>query len=72
MTTLELIDRLCSIVEEQSRIIKDQAFYMEQINGVNESDLTRFAEVRNATATRLKELEVEMRPFHITFVQEGE
>lgn len=37
MTTTELIDRLCAVVEAQSGIIRKQAFFIEEQLAVDEA-----------------------------------
>lgn len=47
MNNLELIDRLCAVVEMQSAIIREQAFFIEEQLTVDTAIKGEFAEKRN-------------------------
>lgn len=47
MNNLELIDRLCAVVEMQSAIIRQQAFFIEEQLAVDTAIKGEFAEQRN-------------------------
>lgn len=73
MTNLELIDRLCAVTEEQSKIIREQAFLIEQMQTVDQETKKKFAEKRDAVDAELDLLEVALRPYHNTACRkEGE
>ena len=44
MTNLEIIERLCAVVEEQSKIIKKQAIFIEEQCSVDEEIKSKFIE----------------------------
>lgn len=66
MTKLELIDRLCAIVEMQSRIIREQAIFIEEQISVDQALKEHFAKKRDEIDSELDLLEYQMRPIHNT------
>lgn len=66
MTKLELIDRLCAIAEMQSRIIREQAIFIEEQISVDMALKERFAQKRNEIDSELDLLEYRMQPIHNT------
>lgn len=66
MTQLEIIDRLCSVVEKQSQIIREQATFIEEQLTVDEAIKEGFAKQREVVDDELDLVEVGLRPFHNT------
>ncbi|MCD8308872.1 MAG: hypothetical protein LUD19_03375 [Clostridia bacterium] len=66
MNTLELIDRLCTVTETQARIIREQAFFIENTKTVDEATKQHYADLREPVDTELDILEYTMRPIHNT------
>lgn len=72
MNPLELIDRLCAVTEAQSRIIREQALFIEQMKTVDAETKKQFADKRVPVDTELDLLEVELRPYHNTGCRKGD
>lgn len=66
MNTLELIDRLCAVTETQARIIREQAFFIENSKTIDEETKKHFADLREPVDAELDLLEVRLRPIHNT------
>ena len=66
MTSIELIDRLCAVVEAQAKIIREQALFIEQMQTVDQETKEKFAEKRDAADAELDLLEYELRPIRGT------
>lgn len=60
MTTTELIDRLCAVVEAQSGIIRKQAFFIEEQLAVDEATKNEFARQRESVDTQIDIIESSM------------
>lgn len=63
MTNIELIDRLCGLVESQAAIIREQAFFIEQILCVDEEVKKKFADLRKPTEGEFDEISSYIGPF---------
>lgn len=48
MTNTELIDRLCTLLESQAEIIREQALYIEQVLDVDEAVREKYADLRKS------------------------
>lgn len=72
MTQLEIIDRLCAVVEAQSDIIRKQAFFIEEQLAVDEAIKNEFAKQRESVDNELDILELSMRPIHNTALRKGD
>ena len=48
MYSAELIDRLCEVVRAQARIIKEQAFYIENCLNSDENTKEKFEKMRGS------------------------
>ncbi len=57
MTNTELIDRLCSLLESQAEIIREQAFYIEQVLDVDEAVREKYADLRKSVEGGLESIE---------------
>ncbi len=66
MTQLELIDCLCNIMEMQSKIIREQALFIEEQLTVDDALKREFAKKRIAVDDELDRVEYNMRSFHNT------
>lgn len=66
MTKLELIDRLCAIAEMQSKIIREQAIFIEQQLSVDKEAKRSFAAKRDKIDSELDLLEYQMQPIRNT------
>lgn len=66
MKSLELIDRLCGVVEEQARIIREQAFFIENCKTIDEETKKKYADLREPALDELDIIEFRLRPFHNT------
>jgi len=66
MTQLELIDCLCNIMEMQSKIIREQALFIEEQLTVDDAIKREFAKKRIAVDDELDRVEYNMRSFHNT------
>ncbi len=66
MTLLELIDRLCKVVEEQAGIIREQTFFIENCKTIDEETKKKFADMRGPASEELDIIELHLRPFHNT------
>lgn len=66
MNTLELIDRLCAVTEEQSRIIREQAFFIENCLAADAEAKKRFRVLRKKAEAELDVLEYQLRPIRNT------
>ncbi len=66
MNSTELIDRLCAVVEEQAKIIRKQALFIEELLAVDEEVKKQFAAPRDDVDTELDLIEVGLRPSHNT------
>ena len=64
MDALELIDRLCAVTEAQSQIIREQAFFIENSNTVDEATKKHYADLREPVERELDILEYSLRPIH--------
>lgn len=71
MNTLELIDRLCAVTEEMSRIIRKQAFFIENCTSVDDAVKAEFAALRKPVETELDLIEIGLRPIHNTGADAG-
>lgn len=56
MTNLETIERLCAVVEKQSKIIKEQAAFIEEQLSVDEAVKAVFSEKRNSVDAQISEI----------------
>lgn len=72
MNSTELIDRLCAVVEEQAKIIRKQALFIEEQLAVDEEVKKQFAAQRDDVDTELDLIEVGLRPFHNTGLRKGD
>lgn len=72
MNSTELIDRLCAVVEEQAKIIRMQALFIEEQLAVDEEVKKQFAAQRDDVDTELDLIEVGLRPFHNTGLRKGD
>ena len=72
MNPLELIDRLCAVTEAQSRIIREQALFIEQMKTVDAETKKQFADMRGPVDAELDLLEVGLRPYHNTGCRKGD
>ena len=72
MNKLELIDRLCAVVEMQSASIREQAFFIEEQLAVDDEIKKGFEKKREAIDDKLDVLEMNLRPIHNTDTQKGE
>ncbi len=72
MNPLELIDRLCAVTEAQSRIIREQALFIEQMKTVDAETKKQFADKRVPVDAELDRLEVGLRPYHNTGCRKGD
>lgn len=72
MNSTELIDRLCAVVEEQAKIIRKQALFIEEQLAVDEEVKKQFAAQRDDVDTELDLIEVGLRPFHKTGLRKGD
>lgn len=72
MNPLELIDRLCAVTEAQSRIIREQALFIEQMKTVDAETKKQFADKRVPVDTELDLLEAGLRPYHNTGCRKGD
>lgn len=72
MTNIEIIDRLCAVVEAQSAIIRKQAFFIGEQLAVNEEIKKEFAMQCDAVDDEIDALEFSMRPIHNTALRKGE
>lgn len=66
MNALELIDRLCAVMEAQARIIREQAMFIENCKTVDEEAKKKFADLREPVDAELDLLEIRLRPIHGT------
>lgn len=66
MNALELIDRLCAVAEAQAKIIREQAFFIENCRAVDAEARRRFAALRDPVTAELDLLEYKLRPIHNT------
>lgn len=66
MNSAELIDRLCSVVEAQADIIREQALFIENQLAVDEEVKKHFAARRDDVDAELDLIEVGLRPIHNT------
>lgn len=66
MNLLELVDRMCAVTEQMARIIRKQAFFIENCLSVDETVKAEFAALRKPVETELDLLEVRLRPIHNT------
>lgn len=66
MNSTELIERLCAVVEEQAKIIRRQALFIEEQLAVDEEVKKQFAAQRDDVDDELDLIEVGLRPFHNT------
>ena len=72
MNTAELIDRLCAVTEAQSRIIREQALFIEQMETVDAETKKQFADKRDPVDAELDRIEVTLRPYHNTGCRKGD
>ena len=72
MNSTELIDRLCAVVEEQAKIIRMQALFIEEQLAVDEEVKKQFAAQRDDVDTEFDLIEVGLRPFHNTGLRKGD
>ena len=72
MNALEIIDRLCAVVEEQASIIRDQQFLINQMSAVDEEEKRKFAEKRDAVDAELESIGNATVPLRLGFLQKGE
>lgn len=61
MSTLEILDRLCAVLEEQARIIHEQLLFIENCKTVDDAAKQHFADLREPVDTELGFLEAELR-----------
>ena len=66
MNLLELIDRLCAVTESQARIIREQAYCIDNCLGIDAETRKHFAALRKPVETELDILEYRLRPIHNT------
>ena len=62
MNTLEIIDRLCAVTTAQADIIREQAFFIENVLTVDEEAREKFAALRKPVEAELDLLEYQLRP----------
>ena len=62
MDMLELVDRLCAVAEAQARIIREQAFFIENCLAVDAEVRNKFAVLREPVEAELGEIERQLRP----------
>ena len=72
MNPIELIDRLCAVTEAQSRIIREQALFIEQMETVDAETKKQFADKRDPVDAELDRIEVALRPYHNTGCRKGD
>lgn len=72
MNTAELIDRLCAVTEAQSRIIREQALFIEQMETIDAETKKQFADKRDPVDAELDRIEVALRPYHNTGCRKGD
>lgn len=72
MKSPELIDRLCSVVEAQAKIIREQALFIENQLSVDEEAKKQFAVRRDEIDAELDLIEVGLRPYHNTGLRKGD
>lgn len=72
MNSPELIDRLCAVVEEQAKIIRDQALFIENELAVEEEAKKQFAARRDDTDKELDLIETGLLPYHGTGLRKGD
>lgn len=65
-TALELIDRLCAVAEAQARIIREQAYLIENCLVIDTETEKKFADLRQPVDAELDALKYHFRPFHNT------
>ena len=63
MNTVEIIDRLCAVTEEQARIIREQAYVIENCMAVDAETKKKFDEMRKPVEAELDSLEFKLRRF---------
>ena len=63
MNTVEIIDRLCAVTEEQARIIREQAYVIENWMAVDDQTKKKFEEMRKPIEAELDSLEYKLRRF---------
>ena len=61
MNRLELIDRLCAIMEMQSEIIREQETFIEEHLAVDDAVKKRYAAKRSIVETEIASLERRLR-----------
>ena len=66
MTPMELVDRLCAVTAKQADIIREQAFFIENVLTVDDEARKKFAAMREPVDAELDDLEYQLRPFHNT------
>lgn len=66
MSNLELIDRLCAVTSELSRIVREQAYFIENCLSVDAESRKHFAALREKAEAELDLIEYELRPIHNT------
>ena len=64
MNSAELIDRLCAVVEEQAKIIRKQAIFIDECLDVDEEVKKQFTAQRDGIGTELDLIEVGLHPLH--------
>ena len=72
MNAPELIDRLCAVVEAQSKIIREQGLFIENQLAVDDEVKKQFAAQRDDVDEELDLIEVGLRPFHNTGLRKGD
>lgn len=65
-TALELIDRLCAVTEAQAKIIREQAYFIENCLAVDAEAKKQYAEMRQPVDAELDIIEYQLRPFNNT------
>lgn len=65
-TALELIDRLCAVTEAQAKIIREQAFFIENCLAVDAEAKKKFADLRETVDAEFDLSKVMLRPLHNT------
>ena len=71
MTNVELIDLLCKIVEQQSEIIREQAFFIEEHTAIDDEIKKTFAEQRSEVDAEIDIIERSVGPIINASPQKG-
>lgn len=71
MTTLETIDRLCTVVEAQAKLIREQATFIEEQLAVEEEIKQSFSERREVIDNELDLIEIGLRPIRNTITDKA-